>query len=297
MTGLGAILQQTRAARGVSLEEAERVTHIARRYLQGLEDEDFSVFPAPVFARGFLRNYSQYLGLDPDEIAGLWPSSAEQPAARSEPPIETGRSEFERRTRPLRERGAAERGVVRRPFGSRSGRAPGPLSRGTAVRGRQASATPALLAVALAVAVILLIGFVASRAGGSAGSNTSGSQANRPNAGLPAGSQPGMSPTAPPRSAGKMPELVGKSEQDALAQLQQVGITPLIIGITSTNRADAPGAVLRQDPAAGTVLTTNSAVSLIVNSGAAAATPGVQTTGTPRATATPRATGTPRTVR
>jgi transcriptional regulator with XRE-family HTH domain len=294
MTGLGAILQQAREARGVSLEEAERVTHIARRYLQGLEDEDFSVFPAPVFARGFLRNYSQYLGLDPDEMAALWPGNSEQPLPRAEPPPESVRSEFERRTRPLRERTAYERSGVRRVYGSRSGRQPGPLSRGVGARGRQASATPALVAAGIAVLALLLIAFVASRAGGS----SPGTAANSAG-GLPAGSgQPRTSPTAPPRSAGKMPDLVGKSEAAALAQLQQAGITPLVIGVSSTTRAEPPGTVLRQDPPAGTALTTNSSVSLIVNGPTAAApSPTAQAGATPRSTATPRATATPRTAR
>ncbi|HZQ35951.1 MAG TPA: helix-turn-helix domain-containing protein [Dehalococcoidia bacterium] len=291
MAGLGAILQQTREARGVSLEEAERVTHIARRYLQGLEDEDFSVFPAPVFARGFLRNYSQYLGLDPDEMAALWPGNGEQPLPRPELAPETGRSEFERRTRPLRERTSYERTGVRRVYGSRSGRAPGPLSRGVAGRTRQGSATPALVAVAVGMLALLLVAFVASRAGGS----PSGVVANT-GGGLPAGgSQPAAIPTAPPRSAGRMPELVGKSEETALAQLQQAGVTPLVIGVTSTNRAEPPGTVLRQDPAAGTAITTNSSVSLIVNGPVAAApSPTPQAGATPRSTATPRATATPR---
>ncbi|HEY7293820.1 MAG TPA: helix-turn-helix domain-containing protein [Dehalococcoidia bacterium] len=305
MAGLGAILQQTREARGISLEEAERVTHIARRYLQGLEDEDFSVFPAPVFARGFLRNYSQYLGLDPDEMAALWPGNTEQPLPRAEPSLETGRSEFERRTRTLRDRGGWERGAARRTTGIRSGQAPGPLSRGAIVRERPGSATPALVGIAAAVVAILLIGFVVSRVGGSGSTTTDGGAGRLPGAAAPQGSanQPRTSPTAPPRSAGKMPDLVGKSESAALAQLQQAGITPLVISVTSTNRSDPPGAVLRQDPSPGTALTTNSAVSLIVNGGAVAATPGAPAAGTPRPTATapaaatPRATATPRTVR
>lgn len=294
MTGLGAILQQAREARGVSLEEAERVTHIARRYLQGLEDEDFSVFPAPVFARGFLRNYSQYLGLDPDEIAGLWPGNGDQPPPRPEPPPETGRSEFERRTRPLRERTGHERTGVHRVYGSRSGRAPGPLSRGVAGRGRQAPVRPALLAVGVAVLLLLLVAFVASRTGGSSPRTAT----NAPG-GLPAGgSQPRSSPTAPPRSAGKMPDLVGKSQQAALAQLQQAGITPLVVGVTSTSKTQPAGAVLRQDPPAGTAITTNSSVSLIVNGPVEVAPSATPPAGaTPRSTATPRATATPRVTR
>ena len=45
-----------------------------RRYLLALETEDFSVFPAPVYARGFLRTYSRYLGLNPDELIRVFPN-------------------------------------------------------------------------------------------------------------------------------------------------------------------------------------------------------------------------------
>lgn len=42
--------------------------------MQALETEDFSVFPAPVYARGFLRTYSRYLGLNPDELLRVFPN-------------------------------------------------------------------------------------------------------------------------------------------------------------------------------------------------------------------------------
>src|SRR5206468_3658487 len=39
-----------------------------------LETEDFTVFPAPVYARGFLRTYSRYLGLNPEELLRVFPN-------------------------------------------------------------------------------------------------------------------------------------------------------------------------------------------------------------------------------
>ena len=47
---------------------------MSRRYLHALENEDFSIFPAPVYARGFLRTYSRYLGLNPDELLRVFPN-------------------------------------------------------------------------------------------------------------------------------------------------------------------------------------------------------------------------------
>lgn len=77
MGELGTTLARAREARGLTLEDAERDTRISRRYLQALEAEQFDVIPAPVYARGFLRSYSQYLGLDPKETLELFPRDDE----------------------------------------------------------------------------------------------------------------------------------------------------------------------------------------------------------------------------
>lgn len=79
MGELGNTLSRARRARGITLEDVERDTHVSRRYLQALENEDFSIFPAPVYARGFLRTYARYLGLNPDDLVRAFPSSGNEP--------------------------------------------------------------------------------------------------------------------------------------------------------------------------------------------------------------------------
>src|SRR5918999_4055252 len=78
MAELGNTLSRARRARGITLEDAERDTHVSRRYLAALETEDFSIFPAPVYARGFLRTYSRYLGLNPEELIRVFPNGSLQ---------------------------------------------------------------------------------------------------------------------------------------------------------------------------------------------------------------------------
>ena len=69
---IGQRLSEARLARGLSLTDVERQTRIARRYLQAFEADQWDVLPAPVYARGFLRNYARFLGLDDKElVAGL----------------------------------------------------------------------------------------------------------------------------------------------------------------------------------------------------------------------------------
>src|SRR3989337_300627 len=70
---LGETLQRARQARGITVEDAERATRLPRRYLEALEQENFAILPAPVYARGFLRSYSGYLGLDPAELLPFFP--------------------------------------------------------------------------------------------------------------------------------------------------------------------------------------------------------------------------------
>lgn len=70
---LGATLQRARLDKGLTLEDAERVTRIPKKYLEALESEDYGRLPAPVYARGFLRSYSGYLGLEPDKLMPMFP--------------------------------------------------------------------------------------------------------------------------------------------------------------------------------------------------------------------------------
>lgn len=88
MGTFGQTLRQAREDLGVSLSDAERETHIHRRYLEALEIEDESRLPAAVYTRGFIRTYSRYLGLTPDAMLDLFghrAGIAEQPELRPIP--------------------------------------------------------------------------------------------------------------------------------------------------------------------------------------------------------------------
>lgn len=65
---IGQALREAREAKGCTLEEAERATRIRARYLAALEAEDFGALPSEAQARGFLRNYAQFLSLPADEV-------------------------------------------------------------------------------------------------------------------------------------------------------------------------------------------------------------------------------------
>ena len=66
---IGRLLEHKRKERGLSLEEVEQATKIRKRYLTGLEREDYAVLPDAVYARGFLKTYANYLGLDGEALS------------------------------------------------------------------------------------------------------------------------------------------------------------------------------------------------------------------------------------
>jgi cytoskeletal protein RodZ len=74
----GAMLRETRESKGISLEEASRSTHIHVHVLKKIEGDDFSSM-GMVYAKGFLKIYAEFLGLDKGDIverfAGAVPAS------------------------------------------------------------------------------------------------------------------------------------------------------------------------------------------------------------------------------
>jgi cytoskeleton protein RodZ len=72
MESFGEKLRATRENLGYSIEQIARDTHIAKKYLIALEEEDFSIFPGETYLKGFLQNYSEYLGLDTEVMIDIY---------------------------------------------------------------------------------------------------------------------------------------------------------------------------------------------------------------------------------
>lgn len=68
----GAILKRCREYHEITLEEAEQSTKIGANYLQALEDDQISQFASVAYLKGFLRIYTTYLGLNPDDMIRLY---------------------------------------------------------------------------------------------------------------------------------------------------------------------------------------------------------------------------------
>jgi cytoskeleton protein RodZ len=67
--GVGKTLREAREGRGLDLAEVEAATRIRPRFLRAIEEEEWDVLPGETYARGFIRTYAGYLGLDGGRLA------------------------------------------------------------------------------------------------------------------------------------------------------------------------------------------------------------------------------------
>lgn len=66
---LGEYLKISRENAEISLEQVQKQTKIRIKYLKAIENGDFSVIPGgEVYIKGFLKNYADSIGLNPDNI-------------------------------------------------------------------------------------------------------------------------------------------------------------------------------------------------------------------------------------
>jgi len=81
MSSLGPYLRGLREAKGMSLDDIARSTRVGRRHLEALESDTFTELPAPVFVKGFIRAYCEFLDSSSDEALGLYRETTGEPAA------------------------------------------------------------------------------------------------------------------------------------------------------------------------------------------------------------------------
>jgi cytoskeleton protein RodZ len=75
----GAFLAAKRGERGLSLQQVASATQIRPEFLSALEADEPELLPAPVYARGYLRTYARYLGLDEESLVARLHQPAPDP--------------------------------------------------------------------------------------------------------------------------------------------------------------------------------------------------------------------------
>lgn len=238
-TTIGNTLRQVREERGLALRDAERDTRIDRRYLEALEGDDLTVFPVEAHARGFLRAYASYLGV-PSDVIDSAIRTAEEPTGD----VATGRRRRDqKRTTPVR--------VTPLPIPRPPNHAPDPNAEAeqpdplrTPPAGRINLRFGLGLRIGLlatgGLAVALLIGILAGSTG-NVGKTT-------PNGGVTI--EAGRGAATRPSISAAMPDLIGLNQQEALARLQALGVTPVVVEWPATG-GNRP-IVRQQSPAAKT---------------------------------------------
>jgi cytoskeleton protein RodZ len=87
----GAVLRRCREYHGISLEEAAEATKMGKNYLIALENDNSKEFASQAYLKGFLRIYTNYLGLNPDDMLRLYDKYANGSDTKpAEPRIGTG---------------------------------------------------------------------------------------------------------------------------------------------------------------------------------------------------------------
>ncbi len=86
LASFGEELRREREIRGISLKEIADATKVSKRFLEALERNDHRTLPAPVFTRGFVREYARYVGLNVEEIVNRYNFAAASDERIEKPP-------------------------------------------------------------------------------------------------------------------------------------------------------------------------------------------------------------------
>lgn len=72
MRTVGVILSEARINKSLSLEDVENATKIRMKFLKAIEADDFSLIPSLSYAKGFVKNYSEFLGLNSRDVLAFF---------------------------------------------------------------------------------------------------------------------------------------------------------------------------------------------------------------------------------
>ncbi len=64
----GPVLRAARERKGITLRQLAAETKLSAELWEALEDNDLSRWPKRIYARSYVRDYAEHVGLDPDEV-------------------------------------------------------------------------------------------------------------------------------------------------------------------------------------------------------------------------------------
>lgn len=78
MKTVGEILKETRLSRGFTLQHIEQGTKIRLKFLEAIEQDDYTKLPSLSYAKGFVKNYAEFLGLNSRHILAFFRRQTEE---------------------------------------------------------------------------------------------------------------------------------------------------------------------------------------------------------------------------
>lgn len=72
MLTVGQLLKEKRLEKKLTLDQVEKTTRIRAKFLEWIENNDFSKVGSPTVLKGFIRNYASHVGVDVDQIMAFY---------------------------------------------------------------------------------------------------------------------------------------------------------------------------------------------------------------------------------
>ncbi|MCU4988578.1 DUF4115 domain-containing protein [Bacillus cereus] len=90
MTELGQKLKEARGTKGLSIDQLHEITKIQKRHLVAIEEGNYDVLPGAFYARAFIKQYADAVGLSGEELLVEYQSTIPQSEKRDVPQVSTG---------------------------------------------------------------------------------------------------------------------------------------------------------------------------------------------------------------
>lgn len=72
MQAIGQILKSKREEKNLTLDEVEKAIKVKKKFLKLLEENNLQKLPSAAYARGFVKNYAQFLELPSEKILAIF---------------------------------------------------------------------------------------------------------------------------------------------------------------------------------------------------------------------------------
>lgn len=72
MKTVGSMLREARLKKGITPQGVEQAIKIREKYILAIEADNFGILPSPSYAKGFVRNYAEYLGMPTDAVMAFF---------------------------------------------------------------------------------------------------------------------------------------------------------------------------------------------------------------------------------